>query len=49
MSEKPTPVQRRDMHEWQRIYGTEFEPVHAWPENGPDGPIWQFHPVELND
>ena len=43
---KLTPIQRHDMHEWQRIFGADFQAVRAWPANGPNGSTWHFHPIE---
>lgn len=43
---KLTAVQRHDMQEWQRIFGTDFQATRAWPEDAPDGSSWQFHSIE---
>ena len=41
-----TAAQTKEMQEWQRVFGTAFESVRAWPENGADGSTWRFHPIE---
>jgi hypothetical protein len=34
--------------ELQTIFGPEYQPMRIWPTEGPDGWIWQDHPVDVS-
>jgi hypothetical protein len=34
--------------ELQNIFGPEYKPMRIWPTEGPDGWIWQDHPVDVS-
>lgn len=36
------------IRELQELYGPEYKPVRIWPTEGPDGWIWQDHPIDVS-
>ena len=34
--------------ELQNVFGPEYKPMRIWPAEGPDGWIWQDHPVDVS-